>query len=102
MLRTVVIIRATFLTSQRCTAVSIDTRNAVARFRGQFWNGTCIVESPTLQHGYDFIHRHEYDTITVANRYIVCLMGWTGLRTFPDAGACSNMPATHAQTTSPP
>jgi len=27
----------TFLTSQRCTAMSIDTRIAVARFPGQFW-----------------------------------------------------------------
>ncbi len=30
----------TFLTSQRCTAVSIDTRIAVARFPGQFWKPT--------------------------------------------------------------
>ena len=36
-----VIICATFLTSQRCTAVSIDTRNAVAKSRRQFWNCTC-------------------------------------------------------------
>ena len=41
-----VIICATFLTSQRCTAVSIDTRNAVAKFRRQFWNYTCFNAPP--------------------------------------------------------
>ena len=38
MLCTVVKIRATFLTSQRCMAVSIDTPIAVAKFHGQFWS----------------------------------------------------------------
>ena len=36
----------TFLTSQRCTAVSIDTRIAVARFLGQFWRPTSTWVSP--------------------------------------------------------
>ena len=43
-----VIICATFLTSQRCTAVSIDTRNAVAKFRRQFWNCTCFNAPPVF------------------------------------------------------
>ena len=42
----------TFLTSQRCTAVSIDTCIAVARFPGQFWRFTRtppgFVKTPTL------------------------------------------------------
>jgi len=62
MLRTVVIICATFLTSQRCTAVSIDARIAVARFPSQLWSSMYawssvplgFVKIPTLRYGCGF------------------------------------------------